>query len=178
MTLSKQQITIRKASSSDAEGVAKMGAHVFTFAFGHSVSPEDLQAYLDETYTTEAISRAIANPDSKMLVAADEEDVLKGFVTLERGTSEPCVEGVESRVELNRLYVDVEAHGQGVGTLLSNAIEQVAKEEGFRNMWLGVWEENEKAIRAYERWGYKMVGDHDFQIGDIVQRDLIMLKAL
>lgn len=178
MTLSKQHVTTRKATLSDAEGIAKMGAHVFTVTFGHSVSPEDLQAYLDEAYTTEAICRVIEHPDKKMLVATDEEGVLKGFVSLERGSSEPCVEDVESRVELNRLYVAVEAHGQGVGTLLSRAIEQIAREEGFKNMWLGVWEENEKAIQAYERWGYKTVGDHDFQIGDIVQRDLIMLKAL
>lgn len=178
MTFSKQQVTVRKATLADAGAIAKMGAHVFAVSFGHSVSPEDLKAYLEEAYTTETIERDIEHPDKKTLVATDGDGVLKGFVTMARGTSEPCVEGVESRVELNRLYVDVEAHGQGVGTLLSRAIEQIAREEGFRNMWLGVWEENEKAIKAYERWGYKMVGDHDFQIGDIVQTDLIMLKAL
>jgi RimJ/RimL family protein N-acetyltransferase len=41
-----------------------------------------------------------------------------------------------------------------------------------------VWEENHKAQRVYEKLGYKIVGDHDFVIGGVIQTDHIMLKEL
>lgn len=85
---------------------------------------------------------------------------------------------MEKTVELQRIYVHPDSHGAGVGKTLEKAIESMAKEQGFENLWLGVWEENPRAIRAYEKWGYKQVGDHDFTIGSIVQTDHIMVKSL
>ena len=178
MTISNMQLTVRKAALSDANYIAKMGAHVFTVTFGHSVSDKDLQSYLSSAYTPEAVAKDISNPDKKMIVATDDEGSIRGFVAVGRGGSEKCLEDLEGTGELHRLYVDVSAHGQGVGTLLVKSIEQVAKEAGVKNMWLGVWEENYRAIRAYERWGYRTVGDHDFWLGTVVQRDFIMTKAL
>ena len=37
-----------------------------------------------------------------------------------------------------------------------------------------VWERNARAIAFYERWGFRIVGDHIFQLGADAQRDLIM----
>ena len=179
MTVSKLQITVRRATLSDAQYIAKMGAHVFTDTFGHSVSNEDLQSYLSEAYTPEAVARDIADPDKKMIVATDDDDVIRGFVAVGGGSSDdPCLEDLERTAELHRLYVDVSAHGRGIGSLLVRSIEQIAKEAGVENIWLGVWEENYKAIKMYERWGYRTVGDHDFCLGAAVQKDYIMIKAL
>lgn len=178
MTIPKMQLTVRKASLSDAKSIAAMGSHVFAVTFGHSVSREDLESYLSEAYTAEAVAKDIAHPEKKMIVATDESGVIRGFVAVGRGASERCLADLEDTGELHRLYVDVSVHGQGVGTLLVKSVEQVAKEAGVKNMWLGVWEENYKAIKAYERWGYATVGDHDFWLGTVAQRDLIMTKAL
>lgn len=169
---------LRKAKPSDAEAIAAMGAAVFTATFGHSVPPQDLQSYLDETYSLDAIAEYLAHPEKDTIVATDERGRIQGYVTLAHGTSEPCVEDLESKAELERLYVDVSAHGKGVGSLLARAIEQLARDAGYKNMWLGVWEENEKATKMYEKWGYRMVGDHDFRLGTVVQTDNIMTKAL
>jgi ribosomal protein S18 acetylase RimI-like enzyme len=43
--------------------------------------------------------------------------------------------------------------------------DAVRQDAGFRYMWLGVWVENHKTQRFYERLGYRTVGDHDFIIG-------------
>ncbi|KAL2114201.1 hypothetical protein VUR80DRAFT_128 [Thermomyces stellatus] len=180
MTISNMQLTVRKATLSDAKSIAKIGAHVFAATFGHSVSDADLQSYLASAYTPEAVAKDISDPDKKMIVATDDAGAVRGFVAVGRGgdEEEECLGGLEGTGELHRLYVDVSAHGKGVGTLLVKSIEQIAREFGVKNMWLGVWEENYRAIRAYERWGYRTVGDHDFRLGTVVQRDFIMTKAL
>ncbi|RTE82921.1 hypothetical protein BHE90_002539 [Fusarium euwallaceae] len=171
-------ITVRPASVKDAGRIAELGAHVFTMTFGHSVQPHELEAFLEESYTPSAITRDINDHDKDVIVATGANNDILGFAYLTRGSTEPCVQQVEKTVELQRIYVHPLAHGKGVGRVLERAIENMAREQGFKHIWLGVWEENLRAIKAYEKWGYTQVGDHDFVIGTVVQTDNIMLKAL
>ncbi|KKY15429.1 putative acyl- n-acyltransferase [Diplodia seriata] len=180
-------ILIRPALPPDAPAIAALGAHVFSATFGHSVSPDELSAYLSKEYTPASITSDLQNPAKDTFVAvrnnasnnADNNDAkILGFATLTQGTSEPCVDALESKVELQRIYVDTGAQGRGVGGMLARRAEWVARERGFEHVWLGVWEENAGAQRAYERWGYGKVGQHDFVIGTVVQTDWIMVKKL
>ncbi|RSL48644.1 hypothetical protein CEP54_012814 [Fusarium duplospermum] len=174
----KKPVTVRLASVKDAGRIAELGAHVFTMTFGHSVEPHELEAFLEESYTPSAIMKDIYDDNKDVIVATDGNDRILGFAYLTQGSTEPCVQHVEKTVELQRIYVHPSAHGEGVGRALERAIENMAQEQGFKNIWLGVWEENPRAIKAYEKWGYAQVGDHDFVIGTVVQTDNIMLKAL
>lgn len=171
-------VTIRKACAADALPITRLGASVFTTSFGHSVAPHELKAYLDSAYSLDAITEDLADPLKDTIVAVDPNGALLGFTLVTRGSSEPCVSHLKDTIELQRIYVDTAAHGMGVGGLLSRAADELARKGGFRNMWLGVWEENHNAHKAYARWGYKQVGTHDFVIGSVVQTDYIMVKTL
>ncbi|KAF2719060.1 acyl-CoA N-acyltransferase [Polychaeton citri CBS 116435] len=177
---------LRRAIISDVEAITKLGTQVFTATFGHSVSAEELAAYLESAYTHTAIKADIQDPNKDLIVATTtantqdglpEEKVL-GFAQLTRNSREPCVEHLPKTVELQRLYVDIAAHGMGVGKAMSIKLDDMAREQGFQYIWLGVWEENVKAHKVYARLGYETVGDHDFAVGPVVQRDLIMVKKL
>ena len=85
-----------------------------------------------------------SDKDKTTLVATNDAGVIKGFATLRRNSSEPCIDELESKIELQRLYIDVSSHRQGVGTLLMKYLVDIAKGEGFRNPWLGTWDENDK----------------------------------
>lgn len=176
-TVSQQAIAIRQAQPQDAAKVAELGAHVFTITFGHSVPLPELQAYLAESYSIEATAKDIADPMKDMIVASNEEGHIVGFALLTRGTTEPCVAHLSSSIELQRVYVDPDYHGNGIGKSLVNKLEGMAIHQGFRNIWLGVWEENHKARKMYEKVGYTVVGDHDFTIGEVVQTDQILVKG-
>ncbi|KAH7110936.1 acetyltransferase [Dactylonectria macrodidyma] len=145
--------TIRDACAADATAIAELGSHVFTDTFAHSVQPHELQQFLEESYTTAAVAKDMEDPSRDIIVATSPDDEIIGFAYLTRGSSEPCIADVKNTVELQRIY-------------------------GFEKIWLGVWEENHKAIRAYQKWGYEQVGDHDFAIGPVIQTDYIMLKDL
>ncbi|KAJ9143239.1 hypothetical protein NKR19_g6919 [Coniochaeta hoffmannii] len=180
---SRPPVVLRPATVEDAAQVATLGAHVFSVTFGHTVTPQQLQDYLDESYSIKAVAKDIIDPSKDMVVAAMQEGdgvtVIVGFALLTRGSSEPCVAHLGSAtVELQRLYVHPDCHGQGVGQRLAMELEDMARSQGFAYMWLGVWEDNHKAQKVYERLGYKVVGDHDFVIGGDVQTDHIMLKKL
>jgi ribosomal protein S18 acetylase RimI-like enzyme len=41
-------------------------------------------------------------------------------------------------------------------------------------MWLGVWEENPRAIRFYQKQGFVEFDQHIFQLGEDAQTDILM----
>jgi len=96
---------------------------------------------------------------------------------MNEGKVEDCVKGAKP-MKLQRLYVDETYHGSGVGGALFRFVENWAKEKGFETLWLGVWEENLKAQKVYERFGFSKVGAQDFIMGTCVQTDWILIKNL
>ena len=178
MTILPLAFTTRRADPSDVPEVCDLGSSVFSTAFGHSVPPDALQAYLSESYTPKAIAGDISDPSKSTIIASDKIGTVVGFAMLTRGTSDPCVDHLGGKVELQRVYVDSQFHGQGIGKLLMDELEKIAKKEGFEHIWLGVWEENLKAQKVYEKLGYERLGEHDFAVGSVVQRDHIMVKVL
>ncbi|KND94332.1 putative N-acetyltransferase [Tolypocladium ophioglossoides CBS 100239] len=171
-------ITVRRATPNDAPSIADLGVRVFSLSFGHSVSSEQLQAYLGKAYSIPAITADVTNPLKDTVVAATPAGALIGFAILTRGSSEPCIAHLDSTIELQRLYIDLAYHGKGVGKMLALEVEGIARERGFKKIWLGVWEESYKARKVYERLGYKVVGSREFQLGGVAQLDHVMLKAL
>lgn len=56
--------------------------------------------------------------------------------------------------------------------------QKIAQEHNKHKIWLGVWEHNPRAQAFYKRHGFKVVGEHHFQTGDVTDTDLIMEKEL
>jgi ribosomal protein S18 acetylase RimI-like enzyme len=174
----KRQPFLRPARAQDIDAIANLGAKTFASSFGYSMPASDLQAYLEAAYSPSSIAKDLANPLIDIIVTSDETDRVIGFVQLTQGTIEPCIADVDRPIELQRLYVDESYHGGGIGRALENEVERISRERGFKTMWLGVWEENFKAQKAYERFGFSKVGSHDFVMGTCVQTDWILTKDL
>ncbi|KAK1969303.1 acetyltransferase [Colletotrichum sublineola] len=169
---------LRPASLADATAIAELGAHVFSLTFGHSVEAHQLQAFLDESYSLEAITKDLKDPNKDTIIASDATGDILGFAMLTRGSSEPCLDHLDGLVELQRIYMYPKAHGTGAGKLLAERLEEMARDQGFKYIWLGVWQENHRAKKAYEKWGYRTCGTHGFAVGPVVQTDDIMVKKL
>jgi ribosomal protein S18 acetylase RimI-like enzyme len=45
-------------------------------------------------------------------------------------------------------------------------------------LWLGVYENNFRAVRFYARWGFLDIGTHIFQFGPEAQVDRVMARTL
>jgi GNAT superfamily N-acetyltransferase len=169
-------VTLRPATVADAPLLADLGARTFTETFEAICSPQDLAAFLQATYG-EALQRVeLADPSRPGLVL-ELEGVPVGFAQLRLGHREPCVAGARP-AELQRIYLLRSAQGGGRGAALMAACLDLARAWGADVLWLGVWEHNDKALAFYGRCGFREAGDHIFQIGQQVDRDLILVKAL
>ena len=67
--------------------------------------------------------------------------------------------------ELQRLYVQRNFQGQGLGRALLARVEAAALERGAGTLWLAAWAGNTRALAFYARQGYADIGatDHVFE---------------
>ncbi|KAJ0403317.1 hypothetical protein P43SY_009351 [Pythium insidiosum] len=83
----------------------------------------------------------------------------------------------EDYLELKRFYVDKQFHGMGIAQLLMDHTMQVIKDkqqkESRRVVWLGVWENNIRAQKFYQKYGFRECGEHVFLVGTVEDRDLL-----
>lgn len=193
-------ISLRHATPVDAEQVVQVGRSVNLSTFGKFVTDEEgYREHLKEKYTLEKILKDIEDPEQDFLVAVvggeegvvvdggaenggdavgSKQEKIIGFATLVRSNTYPCLEHLEAIIELGRIYIYPEYHGRGVGKGLMGRLEEIARKEGRRNMWLGCYEDNEVAKKVYEKAGFVPVGERFNTIGEDNCRDLVMVKRL
>ncbi len=167
---------IRPASAGDAALLADLGRRTFTETFADSNSAEDLQRFLDETYSEAIQARELAEPGTLYLVAEAEGEAV-GFARLRRGEAPACVTGPEP-IELQRIYVLRAWLGLKAGHALLQRCLEEGRRMGAKTIWLGVWEHNHRAQAFYRRNGFSEAGDHLFVVGRDAQRDVVMVRSL
>ena len=173
-----EQPRIRTATPSDAEPLAALAERTFRDTFAEDNSTDDIEAYVRDSFSIARVRAELADDANTFLLAfMDGEEQPDGYAKLRTGTTDPSVTGSDP-VELQRLYVDRRAIGQGVGATLMQASLDAARSAGHRTIWLGVWERNARAISFYERWQFETVGDHEFQLGSDHQTDMIMARPV
>ncbi|HJV89713.1 MAG TPA: GNAT family N-acetyltransferase [Holophagaceae bacterium] len=164
-------LEIREATPADAAQVAALARQSFTETFADDNTSEDLALFLDSAYGVTQQGTELRDPAWTTWIAAV-DGVPLAFAQMKRGPAEACVTG-PAPVELNRLYVLASAKGRGLGRALMATVMARAKAEGFRTLWLGVWEHNVKAQAFYRRWPFRDVGSHTFMVGTDPQTDRI-----
>lgn len=171
-------ITIRAASPQDAPALAPFAERVFrrTFERDPAHSPENMALHVASSFSVARLSAELADAKTWYFVAKRAGELL-GYVKIERSAPPACVSGPVP-IELARLYVDHAWHGHGIaGRLIERAFAH-ARRLGARTMWLGVWRNNDRARRFYEKWGFTHVGAHPYQFGLDRQSDEVYARSI
>lgn len=170
------QQSIRRATESDADLLASLGATTFYQSFAAQNTPENMTAYLAATFGPEKQRAELADPRNIFLIA-ENAGVAIGYAHLRTGKPPACVSDPKA-IELVRLYVSSTFQGSGVGGRLMDACLTEARQAGHQTIWLGVWQQNTRAQAFYHRWNFSIVGEHVFQLGDDPQMDWLMERAV
>ena len=169
--------TLRRGEARDAEALTELGARTFSDTFLAENDPADIAAFVAATFAPEKQAAELADAAVDYLVAEGDDGALVGYAMLERGSAPACVEATRP-IEIARLYVARAQLGRGTGEALMARCVEDARNAGHDAIWLGVWERNARAIRFYERWGFRRVGEHVFVVGNDPQNDLLMRRSL
>ena len=167
---------IRRATLADAPLIASIGAETFVTSFGAQNTPENLAKHLARAFGVEIQARELADPAITYLIA-EHNGRTAGYAQVRQGEAPPCVTG-GSPVEVRRFYVVSDFHGTGIAQALMDACAREARQRGGRTLWLGVWDQNPRAIRFYTKWGFADVGGQTFVLGDDPQQDRVLARSL
>jgi len=169
-------ISIRRGTPRDALALAEFGARAFYDTFAEDNTPENMTAYLAATFSAEKQARELSNPDIIFFIA-ELDGAIAGSVKLVEGSAPSCVSGAHP-IEIARLYIGKQLIRTGIGSRLMERCMQEALQKQCDVLWLGVWEQNYRALNFYRAWGFHEVGSHIFQVGDDPQTDLLMERSL
>lgn len=171
-----EHIVIKKAGVNDVSTIQHIGRTTFFETFADRNSEENMQAYLEESFREEKVKRELENPDSLFFVAWDGDEAV-GYLKVNFGDAQTDVKD-ERAMEIERIYVRHAYFGKKVGQLLYEQALAIAKEANKQYVWLGVWEENARAIRFYEKNGFVAFDKHIFMVGDDEQTDVMMRREV
>src|SRR3989338_172078 len=167
-----EHMEIREVKESDIPALSQLAKRVFIDTFKDSLTKEDLEAEL-ELNRSESYFREVINKD--VILVAEEKGGLAGYVQF--GEVEiPEINPEEGDQELRRIYVATEFQGKGIGRQLMDAAFSHPHLGNARNIYIDVWDKNEKAVNFYKKYGFKEFGKTDVYIGSkYIGQDLIMV---
>ncbi len=169
-------ITIHIASNDDAELIADLSRKTFYDSFAAYNTKEDMDKFLNEQFTKDALMKEVSTENNIFLLAYNDKTPV-GYVRLRENNIPPSL-GTNRAIEVARIYAVQDSIGKGVGTTMMRKCIDIALEKNYNTIWLGVWEHNQRAIDFYKRWGFEKFDEHDFILGNDVQKDWLMKKLI
>ena len=168
-------MTLREVQKEELGLLREMSISTFTDAFGHLNTQENMSLYLSEKMSAEHIKDEFDSPGSTFYFAIINEQIV-GYIKLNTGEAQS--EPFHNAMEVERIYVLRQHQGQRIGgTMFEHAIS-LARQEGIEVLWLGVWDQNVRAITFYERMGLEVFDTHSFMLGTDRQTDKLMKMEL
>ena len=167
---------ITSLTVSDVSILRGIARDTFIETFSEANKAEDMERYLTENFSEEQLARELSNPDSFFYVAEVNGHVV-GYLKLNTAHAQTEPQAADA-LEIERIYVLSNYHGNGVGQALYHHAMSVAQDRKASYVWLGVWEHNHRALRFYEKNGFTAFGTHIFQLGNDQQTDILMQKSV
>ena len=146
-----------------------------TFAAGNDA--DEIDRYCAGAFSADIQAREIAEPNALTLLV-EAQDELVAFAQLAFDSPNHAAGAQRPATHLQRLYVDREWHGTGLARDIMDTVVGRAVESGAGELWLAVWERNDRAIAFYRKVGFTVAGEQSFQLGNELQRDLVMVRSL
>ena len=94
--------------------------------------------------------------EEQNIYVAKIEDKIVGYVTFSVQEKENPILRYRKQLAIDAMCVDENYRGKGIGSSLLEFVEKYAKEKNCTDIYLTVNEENQNAIKVYEKFGMKV----------------------
>ncbi len=163
---------LKKVTLADISQLQEIGRQTFFETFAAGNTEENMKNYLEEGFSIQKLTAELENQNSEFYFAELDNNVI-GYLKLNFGESQTELKD-KAALEIERIYVLKAYHGKAVGQLLYDKAISIAKEKSVSYVWLGVWEENPRAIHFYKKNGFVEFDKHVFRLGNDEQTDIMM----
>ena len=169
-------VEIIKVLPDDIKKLQAISKKTFGETFADRNTIENMNKYLENELSIARLTVELNNPDSQFYFALLNNEPI-GYIKLNEAAAQTDIKDANA-IEIERIYVSREYHGNRVGQALYEKALEVAKSKRFKYIWLGVWEENLKAINFYSKNGFQAFDTHTFLLGDDEQKDILMKLSI
>jgi ribosomal protein S18 acetylase RimI-like enzyme len=169
-------IDVKRVTLNDIDQLQRIGRQTFFETFSTGNTEENMNKYLEEGFAVEKLTDELNDKNSEFYFASLGNKVI-GYLKLNFGQSQTEIKE-DKALEIERIYVLKEYHGKKVGQILYDKAIQIARLKNVDYVWLGVWEENPRAINFYKKNGFVEFDKHIFKLGDDEQTDIMMRLKL
>jgi len=171
-----ENIALFKATIADLASLQKISRETFFETFAEHNTADNMAKYLDQEFTEHKLSAELNNHNSAFYFAEHEGNII-GYLKVNFGNAQTELKE-DNALEIERIYVSKQFLGKGVGQVLYDKAIEIANNKNADYVWLGVWEENHRAINFYKKNGFTQFNKHLFMLGEDEQTDIMMKLKL
>ena len=172
------EIVVRQASVEDAAMLALVGAATFLDGFAGVLPGEAMVAHAARHHVAEVYAKSLKHPDVAAWLAVTANGGAPIGYAMLTPPDLPEETMLAGDVELKRIYALSRFHGTGVAQRLMDTALAEAAVRGARRVTLGVYAGNARALRFYERNGFRQIGTRQFTVGSLVCDDFVMGRPM
>ncbi len=169
-------IVIRRATPDDAALLSLIGGATFLETFYDSIKACDILAHASGPHSEAYYRKALEAGAAIWLAMHHETDTPIGYQMLSK--PDLPVDTSKDDIELKRIYIFSRHHGSGIAAEFERLAYEEACVRGCKRLLLGVYSQNHRGIAFYEKYGFEIISDRIFTVGDTDYKDWIMAKNL
>lgn len=169
-------VEVIRATLSDVDQLQNIGRETFSETFAAINTPENMSKYLAASFSKEKLRAELFDSNAEIYFAVLGKRIV-GYLKVNTGQSqtELCE---DNALEIERIYVLKEFLGKNVGQILLQKAIEIARTLDVDYVWLGVWENNDRARAFYRKNHFVDFSKHSFKLGDDEQTDIMMKLIL
>lgn len=165
----------RRATRDDADALARLAARTFPLACPDHTPPDAMAIHVATELSPQRFRDQMDVAEFHLVDAADGE--AQGYIML-AFDEPPIPTDWHDPIELRRIYVDAAEHGSGIATALMECALERARAGGHDWIWLGTNEQNVRALRFYEKSGFRIVGERMFRVAHTEEHDYVLARPV
>lgn len=152
-------LRVVRAVATDLAAIETLAREIWCRVYPGIISLGQIEYMLERMYRPAVVEREMA-AESIVYLKILIDEAMKGFAAFGPGDA-------RGEVLLHKLYLHPEVHGMGYGSAALTEVESEAalEHKAARRITLRVNKQNQKAIRAYTRNGYRITGEVCSDIG-------------
>lgn len=113
----------------------------------------DIFKSVEEVINKEYFENLIKNEE--IYIAKVDKEIV-GYIIFNIKEKENSSMRYRKQLNIDAICVDERYRGKGIGTKILESIKEIAKTRGCTDLYLTVNQENENAIKVYEKFGFKV----------------------
>jgi len=168
---------IKIAKETDAEVLALIGRLTYNESHGHFIDDKnDLAKYLDENFSVSNMKQKISDPENLFFIAYA-GDLPVGYAKIVLNAKHESIASKNS-CRLQRIFILADFIPLKIGLQLLSFVEEEVRELKLDAIWLSVYIKNHRAIRFYEKNGFKEVGELSFLVNGTHYPNIVFSKNI